>query len=133
MKWLARACRIVILLLSLAGCQGRGDLQGTVKYQEKMLQMGSVLAVGGDGIPHSDLIKNGSFHIKDLPAGPIRLAVNSSDPGTAKFGARKPDEEKFTPNRTGWFPIPAKYAEFSTSNLTFELKAGPNKHDITLE
>lgn len=123
----------LIGVLCFVGCQGRGDITGAVVYQDKKLEVGSVIAAGSDGIPRSCAIENGSYHIKDLPAGVIRLAVHSPDPGKIKVFLRKKGSEPPPPDRSSWFAIPEKYGDLQTSGLTFDLQSGQNKFDIKLE
>jgi hypothetical protein len=128
-----RRCLLVVLLLIACGCAGRGDLKGTVSYQDKTVQVGTVQAAGYDGVPRFSPIKDGSYEIKDLPAGGVRMTVSSPDPVQVGVGMRKQGEKPPPTTRAGWFPIPEKYADFNTSDLTFDLQRGPNTHHIKLE
>lgn len=122
-----------LFIITLAGCAGRGDLKGAVHYQDKTVQVGTVQAAGADGIPRFSLIKEGTYEIKDLPAGTVRITVSSPDPGQLKVAMRKVGEKPPAADRTGWFPIPEKYADFKTSDLTFDLQRGENRYDIKLK
>jgi len=123
------------LLVLLSGCQGRGDLKGTVTYASKPVLIGAVQAVGSDGIPRTGPIsEGGEYFIRDLPAGDIRLAVSSPDPGKVEYIPRKKDAPTPQPaTPTTWFPIPAKYADFNSAELKFVLVSGQNTYNIKLD
>ncbi len=59
----------------------------------------------------SGMVKDGSYSVKDLPAGKYAVAVTSD-----KAGA-----------------VPAKFATTDTSGLTFQVQAGANQFDIELK
>lgn len=123
-----------VALVALAGCgAGRGDLSGTVSYQGKAVESGSVAAVGSDGQPRTGFIADGRYEVKDLPAGPVKLAVSSPDPGKVPRRSLRGGPAPAKADRTGWFPLPEKYADLSKSELTADLTAGPNTHDIDLK
>lgn len=125
----------VLLALLAAGCgAGRGDLGGAVTYQGKPVSSGTVTAVGSDGVPKSGFIADGKYEVRDLPAGQVKLAVTSPDPGRAPPKSRKGESGPAPkPERAGWVPLPEKFADLATSGLTADLKAGANSHDIELK
>ena len=121
------------VLLALVGCgPSRGDLSGTVTYKGKSIVMGSVLVVGGDGVPKQGGINpDGTYAVKEIVVGSVKIAVSSPEPQTMvrkKEGAA-PDKV----DRAGWIQIPDQYSDPQKSNLTFELKSGPNSHNIELK
>src|SRR5437867_11811654 len=81
-----------IFIVGLLGCgPGRGDLSGTVTFEGKPLRFGTVLVLGGDGIPKSGQIEEGgAYSVKDIQAGPIKVAVTSADPGKSQPAQRVP-------------------------------------------
>ena len=125
----------VLAALLIAGCGGgRGDLGGEVTYQGKPVSSGTVTAVGSDGVVKSGFIADGRYEVRDLPAGTVKLAVTSPDPGKAPPKSKKGEPGPMTrPDRTGWMPLPEKYADLATSGLTADLKAGANDHKIELK
>ena len=101
--------RFAIILVSAfvcCGCgAGRGDIMGKVTQKQRPVVFGTVLVVGGDGLPHFGPIQeDGSYTVEDVPAGPVRIAVNSPDPTTPLFN--RDDEKKGRPRpqktRSGW-------------------------------
>jgi hypothetical protein len=128
-SWLAAG------LLLLSGCGGRfGELTGKVTFQDKLVRMGSVLVVGKDGVPRSTTIQDdGSFAVGNVPAGQVRIAVTSPDPLTVHLVPPKHGTPPPPPDRSRWFPIPAKYADFKESELVFTVRGGSNLFDIKLK
>ena len=123
-----------ILLIALAGCgPGRGKLSGTVTFQGKPLRFGTVLVLGGDGIPKSGQIEDGGFTANDIQPGPVKVAVTSPDPANSSPVQRFANVPAPTIDRTGWFAIPETYGDFEKSGLTFPLKRGTNVWDIDLK
>ncbi|OWK45241.1 hypothetical protein [Fimbriiglobus ruber] len=124
-------------LLTQTGCSpGHGDLRGQVTYKGKPLRMGSLSAVGADGIPKSAAIQpDGSYAVQNLPAGLVKLTVCSPDPAKMQPRANKarPGEPPPKIDATGWVAIPDKYCDFSTSELTFTLGSGANEFNVELK
>jgi hypothetical protein len=125
-----------LLGAAVSGCgAGRGDLSGTVSFAGKPLAHGSVLVVGSDGIAKGSPIQSdGTFAVKDIPAGAVKIAVTSPQPEKIKVGMRKQGEAPPPKvDSTRWFRIPDKYGDFETSELRATIRRGTNKLDITLE
>jgi hypothetical protein len=118
----------------VVGCgRGRGDLQGTVTFQNKPVRFGSVQVLGSDGITKAGSINDdGTYVVEDILAGPIKIAVHSPDPGQIHVATRK-GEPPPKADRSKWFRLPDKFADFDKSELTFSLRAGPNTFDIPLK
>lgn len=138
---LCRPAQTALLALAVVGCQNRGDLSGTVTYQDRPLGYGTVLVVGSDGNTHQGPIEeDGRYTVRGVLTGPARLAVNSPDPVTplvSRDGERRDadDEEmrRRSALRSKWFAVPAKYGAPGTSELTVEVQKGMNAHDIRLK
>ena len=128
--WLGLLC-----ILLLAGCGGgTGDLKGTVTYKDQPLRLGSVVVVGRDGVPRSGTIQeDGSFSVTGVPAGPVKIAVSSPNPGEQVVGLRKKDDVKPVADSSKWVAIPDKYGDFDKSELVFNLKKRSNTFDIELK
>jgi hypothetical protein len=124
-----------LLCLTVIGCgPGRGDLSGKITYQGKSLRSGSISVLDSEGVPKSGLIQDdGSYLVQDIGAGPIKIAVISPDPGQSQPRPRKKDVPPPKVDRTGWFAIPEKYSDFDKSELSFDLRSGPNAWNIDLK
>jgi hypothetical protein len=130
-----RGVGAALLLVLFTGCgPGRGELKGTVTYQGKPLRTGTVTVFGGDGMPRQSQIKeDGSYAIPDIQAGAIKAAVVSTDPVQNQPSQRIPGTPRPKIERGGWFPIPEKYSDVATSELSFDLQRGSNSWPIELK
>jgi len=120
----------------LAGCGGgRGDLSGTVTYGGKAITSGSVTALGSDGIARTGSIeKDGSYSVKGVAAGDVKLSVASPDPVTTQKKARKKNEAVVPVDKTGWVPISDKYGDIEKSGLNCTVQANTDtKFNIDLK
>lgn len=145
MGWFARrparragAVGVVLLLAAAAGCGGksRADVTGTVTYRGRPVVSGSVVVIASDQMPYYGTIQtDGSFTVRQVPVGPVRLGVHSPDPYyeppappevKADLEARRQKagiELPPKPPKGAWFKIPSRYGEPSQSGLTGEVKA----------
>jgi hypothetical protein len=125
-----------ILIAAAAGCgPGQGDLSGKVTFEGRPLAMGSIVVAGSDGIVKSGPIKDdGTYEVKDIAAGDIKITVSSIDPASKKIVPRKLDAEPPPPKADPrWFEIPEAYGDFNRSELTFQLNSGRNFFNIDLK
>jgi hypothetical protein len=146
-KRLVRLPRVIMLAcaaaLACAGCGGTGTVSGKVTHNNKPVVFGTVLIVGNDGLPKmGPILEDGTYVVEDVRAGQVRVAVNSPDPTTPLFNKddakkgrpRPPEEEKRLADlKTKWFPLPLKYGDLTTSDMTLEVHRGSNAHDIDLK
>ncbi len=147
--------------LVLAGC-GRptGSVTGKVTYQGKPLKAGNVAFVTADGGRSfaSGLTPEGTYTVPDLLGGEYKVCVETNSfkppaptgsapvvPKGAKTGpppgANIP--EGYTPSDPAamaaagmskkYVPIPPKYAEPGTTDLTYTFKGGSETFDIELK
>jgi hypothetical protein len=137
----------VLVFLFGVGCsQGQGTVSGTVSFQGKPLEFGSVVIVGADGIPRSaHIMPGGAYTLPEVPCGAAKLAVHSPDPAEqddileqekVKFqkGLVKTLDRKVPDiDRAKWFPIPSDYSDFEKSGLEYHVKKGNNSFDIQLQ
>lgn len=90
---------------------GAGQVTGAITLDGKPLAGGEIALVGADGLVHRGAIKaDGTYQVKDLAPGTFKITVKGDKAVT----------------------VPKKYAEPSTSALTFEVRAGDNTLDIRL-
>jgi hypothetical protein len=109
-------------------------LSGTVSYKGKKLMYGQVSVVGSDGVPKGGVIeKDGTYAVKDIATGAVKIGVYSPDPATILPPKRKPKDNPKPPDNTGWFAIPDKYADAEKSGLKLDLHSGSNSKDINLD
>src|SRR5262245_53888184 len=131
---------IVGAMVSLVGCggPGKGNLEGTVTYQGKNIVMGSVTAIGYDKVPvMASIDENGHYILIDVPAGPVKLSVDSPEPPPDKPGGnpnltfpegRGADKKRRAaggaPTRAKWIKLPPQCADPETSGIETVVKKG---------
>jgi hypothetical protein len=127
------ACALPVL--TAAGCQGRGNVHGKVTYNGKPVVFGTVLFHGKDGLRQGNISPDGSYAVRDVAAGEARAAVNSPNPrGIELYPNKNPKyKQEPYPDVPGWFAIPNKYEDVSTSGLSYTIKGGSNQIDIELK
>jgi len=90
-------CGLVIALVEGCGA-GQGDIHGQVKYQGKVVSRGSVVMVGGDRRPLVGRIESdGTYSLKGVPAGLVRIGVLSPSPGAAANSLRRAPQNRKGP------------------------------------
>jgi len=124
----------LLAALGALGCQGRGDVSGTVTFGDRPVKFGTVLFEGSDGVARQGNIeKDGSYSVRDVASGQARVTVNSPNPRSITMtskGDRKPEPFPDVPD---WFPIPREYGDLATSGLTYTVKGGSNTINIELK
>ncbi len=117
--------------VTLAGCgpkeAPRGDISGSVSYQGKLIETGCIsLYSPTNGLGSSgDVQSDGSFSLKGIPVGSYQVSVMPPQPVPPAPGE--------TPKPQAKFPLPAKYAESTSSGLTFDVKKGANELKLDLK
>lgn len=106
---------LAALALAVAGCADnkRVTLHGTVTYQGQPLQAGIVKIYGPGDHPSMAYVRDGAFRITDVTPGEIQVTVEA-DPSGGKRAA-----------------LPKKYADRSTSGLSFQIT--PASRDLTIK
>ena len=132
----------------ITGCgAGVGDVTGTVTCGNKTLASGTVVIRGSDMITyHGSIDEDGNYTVSKVPTGPATIVVVSMNPQVRVNPAALDDMDmmkrrlvKAVPkpmprsDPKKWFPIPQKYEDFSTTDLTLTVAGGVNEHDIHLE
>jgi hypothetical protein len=136
-----------LALFALAGCgTDTGTVSGIVRYKDKPLPSGVVIFTTKDtkGSGNSPIDENGRYTVSNLPPGKVTITVitqktilppAASKEGDKKVapkeGLKKPDE--FGKGERKFVPIPFKYSMMDKSGLTYEVKPGPQEHNIDLK
>ncbi|MCI0376193.1 MAG: hypothetical protein L0215_01170 [Gemmataceae bacterium] len=124
------------LVLAAAGCQSQGNVSGKVTYKSKPVVFGTILIQGSDGnARQGNIATDGSFSVRGLAVGQARVAVNSPDPkGITLLPNRNPNYKQDPyPDVPGWFALPNRFEDVSTSGLTYQINGGNNTINIELE
>jgi hypothetical protein len=131
-----------LLPLLILGCAGKGNVSGKVTYKGTPLPYGNVQIQSGNGtIFVAEIKEDGSYSVSGVPTGSCKVAVSCVDPAAVDFAKAMSAAGKDTTNKAkmpkgsleDFNKIPARYADFSTSGLTLELKSGDQTFDIKLE
>lgn len=129
------------LVLIMAGCGGPGNVSGKVTFNNKPVVVGTVVILASDSLPYTGNIgDSGEFLIPRVPPGPAQIAVVSRSPATVRPRPPRPGIVESDPaikkaiksSPDKWFPIPERYAQPGTSNISLVVKAGLNEFDIVL-
>jgi hypothetical protein len=142
------------LLLAAAGCGGKGNVSGTVRYNGEPLPSGEIAFIGqsGDKQVKKGLIRDGAYRIDAIPCGPVKITVTTSRPTGSSTGAAptrgvKPGElppvmqgmqvKLPEPGQTPeppakYVPIPERYADPERSGLEYTVTRGSNTKDVDL-
>jgi hypothetical protein len=130
-----RLMRAVLLCLaaSMLGCNNRGaTVNGNVRLDGEPLTLGTVtfhpLGEGRSG--YGSIAPDGSYSIHagngdGIPAGRYAVTVVALEPPT-------PSNSPFGMPTPGKHITPPRYASRSTSELTAQVQAGPNRLDLEL-
>ena len=127
-----------VVACCLVGC-GNANMSGKVTFDKKPVVFGTIQVIGPDRMPRQATIApDGSYSIKDIPPGDVKVGVTSVDPKSLgkKILRREGVDPKLDPNFEkiqGWFPIPDTVGDANTSGLTFKLSRGDNPIDIELK
>jgi hypothetical protein len=72
------------LALLAAGCGGRGDVTGTVKYKGEVLSYARITFYGQTGKKEvrSAEVRDGKYALEGFPAGPVKVTVETFRPAS---------------------------------------------------
>jgi hypothetical protein len=153
MRW--NACSVLVALVlsaALAGCgseqSSRATVKGQVTIDSKPLTYGTVTFIAKDNRRGSSSIDaSGNYTVTDAPLGEVAVTVwvpeKSKMPIGKGIAAPKgvpladPQGGQSLGTSQGMdpskiVPIPGKYANPTTSGLTYNVERGDQKHDIAL-
>ena len=142
-KWLSSSSTLLLLIAGLAatGCGGRGDVSGQVKFEGTPISSGRITfqVQEGNKEAFSSAITNGSYEIKDVPTGEVKVMVESFKPREADMSMVPKDlgimRDKGTPPATDpakYVEIPLRYGKFEESGLSYTVTKGPQTQDFNL-
>jgi hypothetical protein len=144
-----RGTAAVLLLLAVAvvGCGGKrtGTITGTITFNGEKMERGTVTFYTTDeekmiakgGPIHLD----GTYKIEDFPVGPVKITVvNFPNPGggglTLGGGLQPKDgapQKNYFDMPGRYLDIPPRYSDRAKTDLTYEVKVGPQEHNIELK
>jgi hypothetical protein len=128
------AAILVAAILSVAGCGGSatGEVSGTAAFEGVPIEDGSItfFPADGKGPTAGDLIKNGKYHVKNVPVGTAKVQITSNkEAGKKKLynTPNSPEQAIFTD------PLPEKYKDPLKTELRFDVQAGANEKNWDLK
>lgn len=130
------AFAVLLLPVAVAGCsRPMGSVSGKVACQNQPLPAGSVTFVHADGTTVSGAIKDGSYSLSKVPAGPCTVLVVSLPPPRGMWnpqtkeivGGEAPNKRLYA------IPIPPRYNDPQQSDLHREVKSGSQTYDIDMK
>jgi hypothetical protein len=143
-----RTALLEFLALALAGCGGgKGEVSGQVKFKGEPLPNGRVTFVCQAGTKEvfGSEILNGRYTVSGIPAGLVKITVETFPPAPAKTlptkipggippnikgmpppGSPPPPPEKYV-------ALPPRYGNVKESGLSYTVTTGHQEHDITLQ
>src|ERR1700730_9856011 len=130
------ACLLVIGLCLLPGC-GKSEVSGRVTVQGEPIADGQIVFIAEDGHLDSAPIQDGAYLVRRPPLGKVKITVTSTPPAfnnPRAAGSGKPDrfpKPETNPN-SKFVPVPPKYADEKTTDLTYEVTSGTQEHNIDL-
>jgi hypothetical protein len=102
-----------------------GTVVGKVTFKGQPVPSGRVSILGDGGVVCTGVIRpDGRYTVYRVPAGPIKIAVATyppAPPGPVPLPAAQ------------YVAIPPRYRDFSTSNLSFVVAQGGQRHNLDLQ
>jgi hypothetical protein len=129
------ALALLILIAALPGCSRTATVGGHVRYKGRPVLSGSVIVLNADGTAESGVIyPDGTYTVKGVKKGPVRLGVFSPDPAKAHSILKTADKDHHAGpgNSPGWFPIPADFGNPEKSGLGCEVTTSRFPFDIEM-
>jgi hypothetical protein len=112
--------------LLLAGCAGKGQVSGKVKYKGQALPAGTITFFDRANRATSSAIgPDGGYSVEQVASGPVKVSVVT--PMAIYMIGDKPPPGPKPPT------LPAKYADRDKSGLDLDVKSGPQQHDFNLD
>jgi hypothetical protein len=102
-----------------------GTIMGKVIFKGQPVPSGRVSILGDGGVVCTGVIRpDGRYTVYRVPAGPIKIAVATYPP---------PPPGPVPVPTTPYVAIPRRYRDFSTSNLSFVVAQGGQRHNLDLQ
>lgn len=136
-RLVSQAAFLGLAVALLAGCGGgkdtKGGVTGKVMLDGKPVS-GEVIFTCSDGKDlRSPIGADGHYTIVGPPKGDAKIAVKSLViGGSGPTTGPKVDTANMPSAGAAGVPAPAKYGNSATSGLTYNVKGGDEKYDITL-
>jgi len=132
-----RAMRTVLALLAVVlvgSCENgppSGNVSGRVFYDGKPLESGAITLFSIDGTSPTagDVIKDGKYAVSKVLVGKYKVTIS----GSQIVGQKKLYDTPNSPTAPITIdPLPEKYKDWNKTELTFDVKPGPNEKNWDL-
>jgi hypothetical protein len=124
----------------VAGCgKAKGNVKGKVYYKDKALTAGTVTFYGDKAARSATIQEDGSYQIKAMPVGPVKIAVStpavaiSAKGDQAKMIGAKGDVKTISGSGAALVPVPPEYGDKDKSKENYTVTAGDQEYDIRLK
>jgi hypothetical protein len=109
-------------LFTLSGCGSKGNVHGKVYFKDKPLSSGGVAFVAKKKtVGTSQIGEDGSYDIKNVPAGEVTITVTMGVSLAAK------------PGKTAPVSLPKEVSDPEKSTEKYTVKSGDQEYDIRLK
>jgi hypothetical protein len=131
------ACAVTVIFATVlaAGCSGKAEVSGMVKFKGEPLPSGRIIFLSEvNQKTFSGLIKDGAYTVSGVTPGPVKVKIETTpalklDPEEAKAKgiklSKRPEEKHVK--------IPGHYGDFKKSGLDFEVTSGSQTHNFDLK
>jgi hypothetical protein len=131
----ARAAFGFLLAAGLAagcGASGTADVSGTVSYDGKPIERGSITFIPADGnaATAGAQIENGKYAAAKVPTGTAKVVISGAKVTERKIVYDNPTKPTVV---TADELLPPKYSNRDTSELRYEVQRGQQVKDFNLE
>lgn len=126
-------------MIGLVGCgkkeTPRVEVTGEVKYQGKVLPVGTVSFVGkGNNVVETSTIKDGKYTIARAPVGEVQISILTPAPPSTMQMKQKVEGKTMETGAASIVQVPSKYADAGNSGLTYTVKPDKTQtHNIELK
>jgi hypothetical protein len=129
-----------MICILVAGCgQAKGNVKGKVYYKDKALTAGTVTFYGEKAARSAAIQEDGSYHIKAMPVGPVKITVStpavalSAKGDQAKLIGAKGDVKTVNGSGAALVPVPPEYGDKDKSKENYTVTTGDQDYDIRLK
>jgi len=127
---------VIALLVATSGCGGgpkgpANSVSGKVTLGADPVN-GTVVFIGPDGKQAQVPTSSGEYVLADPPVGKCKILVKSMGGPLVSGGMPPPKDAPAMPKAAGVSP-PAKYGDARTSDLSYDVAAGKQTHNIELK
>ena len=134
MRAMKRAIFALCFAFGLPGCGGsqNAEVSGTVTYEDKLIENGSIvfLSADGKGPTTGGTIENGKYAVRNVSVGLYKIQIKAAKE-TSKMKMYDDPKAEWV-QKAGAEMLPPKYSDENATELNFEVKSGKNEKNFSL-